>query len=122
MWVAGGTVKEHCCCRTRMWEMEPHSDLETLHSLLLSVVVTLRAQSQKGLPACLFIHNYISSILYRITDFLISSETNHSGRILSFQIKLFASKLTFIFLTSGHFYSVQIKIREEGSFSVCVIS
>lgn len=104
--------------------MEPHSDLDTLHSLLLSVVVTLRAEhslTKDCQHACLFTITFLPSVT-EITDFLISSETNRSGRILSFQIKLFASKLTFIFLTSGHFYSVQIKIREEGSLNVCIIS
>lgn len=83
MWVAGGTAKEHCCCRTRMWEMEQHSDLKTLHSLMLSVVVTLEQSLKKDCPhACLFTITFLPSFT-EITDFLISSEKNHSGKILS---------------------------------------
>lgn len=48
VWVAGWTVKEHCCCRTGMWETEQHNDLKTLCSLkCLSVVVTLEQDLKK---------------------------------------------------------------------------
>lgn len=122
MWVAGGIVKEHCCGKTRMWEMELHSDLKTLWSLMLSVVVTLEQSLKKDCQhACLFTITFLPSFT-EITDFLISSGRNPSGRILSFQNKLFASKLTFILLTSGHFYSAQIKISKEGTHTVHIIS
>ena len=77
-------MKEHCSCRTRMWEMEPHSDLKTLHSLILSAVVTLEQGLKKDCQhVCLFTITFLPSFT-EIADFLISSGRNHSGRILSF--------------------------------------